>query len=60
MRITLLILVFILFVAAIYGESSDSSRSEFFNLYYLATEHQNSSVHALFDLMNSWCSLVST
>ena len=38
--------------------TSDSSRLEF--LYYLAIEHQNSSVdYALFDLMNSWCSLVS-
>ena len=37
---------------------SESSRLEF--LYYLAIEHQNSSVdNALFDLMNSWCSLVS-
>ena len=58
MRITLLILVFNHFAAAVNGESSDSSRSEFFfNLHYLAIEHQNSSVdYALFDLMNSRCS----
>ena len=45
MRITLLILVFILFAAAIYGELSDSSRSEFLTRI---TQQQNRPESVLF------------